>query len=113
MEEQLIEYKTALLAKEKGFNIHRNKYYYDDLKEKSMSMIYDYKNPNHYCCPTQALLQKWLRDNHNIHIFIKLKSENNYEYYCYKQIDSYLKDNGFKTYEEALEIALQKALESI
>lgn len=120
MEEQIITLETAKLAKEKGFDL-KIRQHYKGSELIFNGILYNFNNPEEQkqwnielnSAPTQSLLAKWLREKHNIHIFIKLRSENNYEYYRYKQIDNYLKDNGFKTYEEALEIALQRALESI
>jgi len=50
MTDQLITFETAKLSKEKGFDL-----------------INHLKNG---LPPTQSLLQKWLRENHNIHIVI-------------------------------------------
>lgn len=130
MEEQLITFDTAKLAKLKGFDIHSNEYYYDNLKEKSMSMSYDNKNPNHFCCPTQSLLQKWLRETHNIHIEVKFQVIN-FEKYMFliwqkqiideepklicvyhetKENSNRTLSKNYNSYEDALETALYEAL---
>lgn len=75
MKEEIILFETAQLAKEKGFNIPCNLYYYID------NMIHSQKDkyhkgrlidrniyPNQYSAPTQALLQKWFRKVYNIDI---------------------------------------------
>ena len=66
MKEELIKRSTALFAKSKGFNF----FYSENLSE-----------PRLLC--TQGLLQKWLREEHDIHVEvlpryhpIKLKTEN-------------------------------------
>jgi hypothetical protein len=88
-----------------------------------------YKNNNHsgfkyYDAPTQSLLQKWLRDVHGIEISVRaIKWENtelktglvldSYEYEMYPLKKPYYihhKVPGFKTYELALEEALQESL---
>jgi hypothetical protein len=67
MEEQLISYSTAVLAKEKGFDSKVYEFY---LKDKKMlysdGNIFQKENHNVFpdiiSAPTQSLLQKWLRD---------------------------------------------------
>ena len=93
MEDTHITFETAKLAKEKGFNIYTlTKFDYQgetescDLKEFNFWVL----EGGHYSRPTQTLLAKWLREEHNIHIEIS----NN-------------------TYEEDYEIILQEALKSI
>lgn len=141
MKEELIRFETAKLAKEKGFNIPTNKMFslsidystfnktdnseiikfHDGDKHECANIPYDWNNFNsqttniYYSAPTQSLLQKWLREKHNIHIWITrfLISE---QEFCYN-IENYegLRQNRgeFETYEEALEIGLQEALKLI
>ena len=73
--------------------------------------------------PTQSLLQRWLREEHNIHVIPMISS--NVVYYGYeiikyssenengKHIDADFKQPFSKTYEEALEVGLQEALKLI
>ncbi len=69
--------------------------------------------------PTQSLLAKWLREEHNIHVTSQIGNLDfiNTYHYEIRYIDKnkfMCKVNGnFKTYEEALEIGLQKALKLI
>lgn len=91
MEEQLITFETAKLAKEKGFNIPQNKMYsygkdmfeyidkvrfYDGIKYECSETPYNWnddKSPTstkYFSAPTQSLLQKWLREKHGIHIVL-------------------------------------------
>lgn len=78
MEETLIDYETAKLAKEKGFDWNTD-YYYNTDGESRYASYYDptpnnrgdmswFSGGNTFCCaaPTQSLLQKWLRDVHSI-----------------------------------------------
>lgn len=53
MTDTLISFETAKLAKEKGF-----------------APEFDWLNQNTF--PTQSLLQKWLREVHDIHIIVKV-----------------------------------------
>ncbi len=143
MKEQRVSFKTAKLAKEKGFpqDLFNSPWYNElgsycgrtDLNKngKSYSEVYGTTEFSFtpkckkeefwlesYLAPTQSLLQKWLREKHDIYvdplfnICSKLfgweiwddKNEENYEYKPNSD------DWDFKTYEEALEIGLLEAL---
>ena len=128
MEEILITFDTAKLAKEKGF--------------KKIFCHYGYKKsgkvtvmPSYYDAPTQSLLQKWLREVHNCFIDIlphrdgdsKNKQwKNKEDVFWTVEVDYYGKNFEIKltnnadftqhfnkSYEEALEIALFEALKLI
>ena len=124
MEEQLISFETAVLAKEKGFKIptpvmykgnersygHNNEWGID---EKRLDGEFPYRNQQWYSIPTQSGLQKWLREKHNIHL-IAYKNINIDGYdWCFITTDSITNINSYKTYEEALEVGLQEALNFI
>lgn len=114
MEEQFITFETAKLAKEKGC-------------KNSLGLT-----PLAFDC-TQTFLQKWLREVHNIHIEIRTFGEKDiYPIFIYEIISltdylSALKNElsnislsyediltkSYKTYELALEAALQEALKLI
>ena len=78
MSETLISFETAKLAKEKGFKEYYNRIYVlDEQKENDRIGKVHYRtetyfsNSNHLnkefvTAPTQSLLQKWLREKHNI-----------------------------------------------
>jgi hypothetical protein len=81
MEEQLISFNTAKLAKEKGFNIDTVtlafiNYYSESFKgdRKYVITVYSrgvyYGDNPIYLAPTQSLLQRWLRDSYSIHLYI-------------------------------------------
>ena len=104
MEEQLISFETAVLAKEKGFEFRVVWEYILGFKEDSERDKY---------LPTQSLLAKWLREKHNIHL-IAYKNINIDGYdWCYITTDGITNINSYKTYEEAYEIGLQEALKYI
>jgi hypothetical protein len=99
MDEQIVLIETAQLAKEKGF----------DIKIFKDSINY-HINP-----PTQSILQKWLRNNHNIHIEIS-RGGHPTTYHVFIKDYIYSDKNEkkeFNTYELALEEGLQEALKLI
>ena len=73
MEEQLVSFETAKLAKEKGFpsiNTGLNKMYTEEGHfYNSVGPTFD--ESSSYQAPTQSLLQKWLREKHNIIVEVK------------------------------------------
>ena len=67
--------------------------------------------------PTQSLLAKWLREEHNIIILVDYEGIDGYYYkfYSYKEGNKNYdaSDKNYNTYEEAYEIGLQEALKLI
>lgn len=136
MQEQLISFETAKLAKEKGFNI-KTLFAYNLLGVTNNSFKIHRKKDfdefsNTFCfTPTQSLLQKWLREEHEIHIEISygkdktnvwfnpniyslIKPQDGDDLDCYN--DSYaelVELNQYDSYEEALEAGLLEALKLI
>ena len=141
MEEQLITFETAKLAKKKGFNENiahlylnngESDYDYDWLRKNSnLNSAFD---DGAICtAPTQSLLQKWLRETHNIDVEVIRDSEVHYRdetRWIVKTLnwnDIKIKDfpiaqlkfpdtshhTDFKSYEEALEKGLEEALKFI
>ena len=121
MEEQSISFETAKLAKKKGFVFHTLANYecgedgtVKELNWKFKSLGDFLDNLNTPVC-TQSLLQKCLREVHNIHIqiiFLPINSRFIFAIYKYgkEDIESVLE---YETYELALEAALQEALKLI
>jgi hypothetical protein len=124
MKEELINFETAKLAKEKNYT----------------SDCYDFfiRGEIEYKRPTQGLLQKWLREKHDINITVARVALGSDEMeYCYsvihlpkefedakrwvsllERIDSFSSygstySGAWRTYEEALEQALQESLKLI
>lgn len=135
MKEQLITFKTAKLAKEKGFTEHStdrayiNYYSKDFVGEKKYNLkiyhenVYNGNNPI-YLAPTQSLLQRWLRETYSLHIIIiptitfdftfkiiniQSNPENKVELPPYTKVHSM----DYSTYEEALKEALYESLKLI
>ena len=131
MKEQLISFETAKLAKEKGFdalcydafnskgNLYSNgwcEYLYDNKVEIPFrSGVLESKD---VLAPTQSLLAKWLREKHEIDILVQRSFSNGIKKYiltpCFhKPIVKGYRSVEKNNYEEALEIALFKALKYI
>lgn len=111
MKEQLITFETAKLAKEKGVIIK------SDIAYNSIGTLEIPRGINYYA-PTQSLLQKWLREVHNIHTNVhygltftfKINGDlKGNDYVDYSEMDKF----WGRTYEEALEKGLQEALKLI
>ncbi len=76
-----------------------------------------------YTVTTQSLLQKWLREVHNIHIQIQVLGQfvdGTNKFYCQvvefgenKWVSKYVSSKLIYTYEQALEKGLQEALKLI
>jgi hypothetical protein len=130
MEDKLIDFQTAVLAKEKGFD-EEVLHFYKNAPSNHTTLIHvlevdtHIKNEETWSAPTQSLLQAWLREKYNIQIAIipfadSSWDENSDRKYYYvvnpKMFYGFInKDEsvGFKTYEEALEQGLLAALKLI
>ncbi len=122
MKEQLIGFETAKLAKKKGFNLNCGMRYNEKgvLTATKLGMNgYPNNFTDSYAASTQSLLQKWLREEHSLHISLYIQ-ENTYlhrwrvkVFYLDKLEDPNVHFWDFDTYEEALEKGLQGALNLI
>lgn len=137
MQDQLISFKTAIVAKEKGFDEYTlSGYITKEIVGKFIDSSYEeyryggegskeFIHINHvdrgfmplhepyYKTPTQSLLHKWLREKHNLFIEIFLTSEGNYTINSIVIIgeSEYAVDfKLFDEYEDALEEGLYEAL---
>lgn len=134
MQEELIAFKTAKLAKEKGFNEPCWEAYgvYSQLGvlkgneclqtsfENEFGGTFDqqdYDRDNFYLAPTQSLLQRWLRETHEIHITLHKGVADKYWYkifsHLYLGINNTVESKLYNNYEEALEKGLFEALKLI
>ncbi len=121
MKEQLISFETAKLAKEKGFDLEAD-WFYNSIGEEHLYNHYDYSGlpkKHIFWKNTQSLLQKWLREEKELHVTIYQANQpekgSAWEWgYNIETIDAPndLKKHDwyFKTYEEALEEGLKEAL---
>ena len=125
MREELIKFETAVLAKEKGFDILTNKFYDIETKElKSASGLSmpstcpQYPKPNYIdldlCyAPTQSLLQKWLRKKHKQYVLVDMNIDRGYYGKYFNEESAFQYTGIFNKYEEALEQGLQESLKLI
>lgn len=102
MKEVLISIATAKLAKEKGWENDKCSCHLDECKFDAV-------------VTTQSLLQKWLRDEHNLHITPSYNEAGGYSLLVTKfQHNHYIEpDDYFHFYENALEVGLCIALKLI
>ena len=148
MEDTIINFETAKLAKEKGFDINGQDVFdlknnnkiinFKDLavqefiedvetgyRDKALNYLKedinrtdDNSDEEYYLlAPTQSLLAKWLREEHNIIVLVDYEGIDGYYYkfYSYKEGNKNYdaSDKNYNTYEEAYEIGLQEALKLI
>ena len=129
MEDTRITFETAKLAKEKGFPQEPNRLkipYYNykgefkgDVKDWLRKYLRneDTSDVESVSAPTQSLLAKWLREEHNIIILVDYEGIDGYYYkfYSYKEGNKNYdaSDKNYNTYEEALEAGLQATLKLI
>lgn len=102
--EELVKISTAKLAREKGFDIHicRCGGFPDCICDNEL--------------PTQSLIQKWLRDVHNIQVYCYSSTKDgngkyrDYVVYINGQAINDARDQEFQTYEDALEFGITQSL---
>jgi len=131
MEEQLISFDTAKLAKEKGFNWKTHRIWMfgippwkdDDYcftkewyhRDRNYLCDIPYHEPWYYS-PTQEHLSKWIREVHEIHIEIYCNASG-WGYILTKlngtTIQEIMDDVFFDTHEIAYEVGLNEALKRI
>ena len=140
--EQVVSFETAKLAEEKGFvdiiGTFRGKSYYthkgelngniidstkeySELRKSGMSAVDVNKNNkfNPISAPTQSLLQKWLREQHNLQVYAYSSTKHTDVEYCDYVVYvngmalNDARDEEYDKYEDALEFGLQEALKLI
>jgi hypothetical protein len=129
MQDKLIDFKTAKLAKKKGFNIIQ---WYSNIaslysKEGNHSYYMNYGrmysglSDGYISAPTQNLLKAWLREEHKIDILVAPVGDNSpslntigyYGEICRDMSQNNIETDTKETYEEAFEEVLLKALKLI
>jgi hypothetical protein len=128
LEEQLIEFETAKLAAEKGLKRRGElikegqtlKINLDGIKCNTCFNLQGnpttpkyVHNDQQYVRPTQSLLQKWLREKHDIEIYVRSSVDLYNKKYWTTFLPNGCLENKNNTYEEALEFGLQKGLKLI
>lgn len=126
--ESLVKLETAFLAQEKGFNWNTvfgldsfNRIRAKLAHNTEGSFISWDKHDHNLRLPTQAVLQKWLREKHNLYVESN-PNASGYGWFIDKTCGTYIKSSEFEgpndggrwdKYEEALEIGLQEALKLV
>jgi hypothetical protein len=106
MKDETVSFKTAKLAKEKGFPQLNEGLYFT--KDKDHCLIgWGFDNIREFSAPTQTILHRWLREVKEINVIPPLRMGSD-GYVC--QIVRTDNMKCFKTYEEALEDAIYEAL---
>lgn len=118
--ETFITFETAKLAKEKGFTLrnlgsHVYNYYMDSGEDGNIS--WDHLHIDSPAKSPQHLLQKWLRDEHGIHVFVDHAYDNfnsfSSEIHTLKVRNIVDGLTMWNTYELALEEGLWESLKLI
>jgi hypothetical protein len=127
MEERLIEFKTAQLAKEKGFKNYRgHTSYRPNGIISNWEGKYDHNGKpetlgffkSDISAPTQYILQTWLR---NKKILVEVRPVDDWSSWCYSifmedcmsPFFEVKNNNEYPSYEDALEAGLYEALTNI
>jgi hypothetical protein len=130
MEEDYISFETAKLLKEKGFDASVTHYYFTQIthvgfKDYPTGVLYTDSDPQHQnnyknkvAAPTQALVMKWLREVHSLHIWIGHAAGNvlSWYYEIHGISDGKVKHIGgiqCGSYEVACESAIKFCLENL
>lgn len=128
MQEELISFPTAKLAREKGFDLKVKNWFdtsWNPFIEKNpieweSSIFVDFNSGkiDRFSRPTQTLLQRWLREVRNTHVYVTpesiSKQNGSYLYHILgDNITLHFKGVLGMNYEEALEVGLQEGLKMI
>ena len=123
--EDYVSLETAKLLKEKGFDIPVWTYYENDDYEIVIdneiifgsTRNWNNSSTRYISAPTQAMVMKWLREEHNIAINIGWGEifEDKFQWWCiilnYKDGSILRESEYYATYEEAAEAAIKYCLE--
>lgn len=132
MKEELVTFETAKLLKQKGFHELCLFWYYEDGQQGGgrIGKLSSYDSTcdensgggDQYgnkiiCAPSQSLVQRWLREIHNLHLeAMPIRwATNNIECYTWTMRNFnkggyFSAGDEYSTYEESLEEGIQKAL---
>lgn len=124
MQEQLITFETAKLAKGKGFDWKCKDWFKKNGESDNLNAYTWNSNEGNqvnflFTRPTQSLLQKWLREVKNIDVIVLYQygtdKERKYDVETYSMYveEEEFEEVEYNSYEEALEDGLQEALKLI
>lgn len=126
--DEIVTFEVAKLAKEKGFPLQKV------IKQDGRAFFYelpqshpDWANCDAWYLPTQSLLQRWLREEKGIQIYIDSDLDFYDETFVYEwqiankenfdnggfEIHRYNSEEFYSTYELALEDAMKYTLENL
>lgn len=118
MIEEIISFETAVLAKEKGFDLRATSSMYMCMGEHEGKLGNSTDCHKYICAPTQSLLQKWLREKHGIFAYLDYKNLDmivvdykNHE--GMTMFEESMWERSQETEEEHIEILLIEALKQI
>ena len=116
--EDYVDFQTAKLLKEKGFDEPTTGTYYKDGTFECLSLNrWNSKFVTPISAPTLQMACKWLREEHNIDILITIGGfiEKGKVYFCsvYKNLTKYGNFKECLTYEDACEAAIKYCLENL
>jgi len=125
--EDYVNFETAKLLKEKGFDVSVSSYYdADDMPPQHNEALWNWnlnKENYRFSAPTLQMAMKWLREVHNYDISICLDSyvepyDNEYYIVIRRRKDKYenvspCEQVYFNTYEEACEAGIKYCLENL
>lgn len=120
--EDYVSLEVAKILKEKGFN-EPCEYFYAKIYDRIISIrgddlseaTYEYIGKENILVPSLWDTHKWLRDKHNISISVTCHTTNEW-YYSVRVFNSvactvmYVSEKPYKSYEEALNNGILKAL---
>jgi hypothetical protein len=117
MKEELISFETAKLAKEKRFDVSCRVLYNKDGSKvlnnrHTMRNNLTFVDDSKISAPTQSLLQRWLREVHELNLYISLSGTKEISWF-WSINDKEYQDGSSNTYEQALEAGLLEALKLI
>lgn len=119
--EQLVSFETAKLAKEVGFDLacrdgweFEHNFFKDHVLFSPLFASARIVNrDDDVACPTQSLLQRWLREKHRLIILIEITKYKKYLFSIDNINGNFIGEFLYITYEEALEQGLAEALKMI
>ena len=121
IQEDYVNFETAKLLKEKGFD-ECPLFRYDDCGELWVQGGYNKTLKWHFPAPTLQMAMKWLREVHNIfiaiepHMYDYINEKNSSYVASLWQGDNYYENitsKDYPTYEEATEAAIKYCLENL
>ena len=121
MSDLLVTFQTAKLAKEKGFKEEVRNYFKIGAMSKNLieedcistDINLNFSDRSLWARPTQTFLQKWLREQHKLHVYA-VRDEDYWTYAVCEFAHGNKEANGrarYESFEEALEEGLKCCLE--